>query len=411
VDPHELTRRYAGWLAPWASALRSRWAFASLAVLLYWLAAHALRPLVTIRLDELGASDAQIALTVAAYSVFSLALAIPGGRLIDRIGVMRVLLVSLAAMALVGVGYALATTPDQILVLQAVNGVVELGVWLALQALASHAGGGEFLTRQLALFSLAWGLGLAIGPAIGGAVYGAVGFQPLGWVYAGATLLALATVPLVPYRGREKSGRDANGELPGVMSSMREMVRRPAVKGVLLASFVALFIQAIRLSFYPLFLKREGISLSEIGLILSLMGVASIAVRVPLPALLKRFGAGRVLVASMWLAVVGIGVTPWLNDVVPLVIGALAIGIGYGVNPAITMELMARDTKPEERGLAMGLRVTSNRLAQISQPVVFGALIATVGMASAFPISGLLLAAVTLWTAAASESMTSAQRD
>ena len=118
---------------------RSRWAIASLAVLLYWLAAHSLRPLVTIRLDELGATDAQIALTVAAYSVFSLLLAIPGGRLVDRVGVMRVLVVSLTAMVLVGVGYALATTPEQIIALQAVNGVVELGVWLALQSLATPA--------------------------------------------------------------------------------------------------------------------------------------------------------------------------------------------------------------------------------------------------------------------------------
>jgi MFS family permease len=411
VAPLDLNRRRPWWLGPWVAAARSRWAFASLAVLLYWLAAHSLRPLVTIRLDELGATDTQIALTVGTYSLFSLALAIPGGRLIDRIGVMRVLLVSLAAMALVGVGYALATTPNQILVLQAVNGVVELGVWLALQALASHAGGGEFLTRQLALFSLAWGIGLAIGPAIGGAVYGAVGFQPLGLVYAGAALLALATVPLVPYRGREQSGRDGDGKLPGVISSMRDMVRRPAVKGVLLASFVALFIQAIRLSFYPLFLKREGISLSEIGLILSLMGIASIAVRVPLPALLRRFGAGRVLVSSMWLAVVGMGLTPWLQDVWALAIAAAAIGIGYGVNPAVTVELMARDTPPEERGLAMGLRVTSNRLAQLSQPALFGAVTAAVGMASAFPISGALLAGLTLLTAAASKSMTAVRRD
>jgi MFS family permease len=410
VALHELTRRSAGWLAPWVSAVRSRWAFASLAVLLYWLAAHSLRPLVTIRLDELGATDGQIALTVAAYSVFSLMLAIPGGRLVDRVGVMRVLVVSLTAMALVGVGYALATTPEQIIALQAVNGVVELGVWLALQALASHAGGGEFLTRQLALFSLAWGVGLAVGPALGGAVYGAVGFQPLGWLYAGVTLVALAAVPLVPYRGREQPDQDSDGRWPGVVDSMRAMVGRPAVKGVLLASFVALFVQAIRLSFYPLFLKREGISLSQIGLILSLMGVASIAVRLPLPALLRRFGAGPVLIWSMWLAVVGIGLTPWLDAVWALAIGAVAIGVGYGVNPAVTVELMARDTPPQERGLAMGLRVTSNRLAQISQPVVFGAITAAIGMAAAFPICGALLAGLTLWTAAASESITTVQR-
>ena len=130
-----------------------------------------------------------------------------------------------------------------------------------------------------------------------------------------------------------------------------------------------------------------------------------------MPALLRRFGAGPVLVSSMWLAVIGIGLTPWLHHVLPLAVAAVAIGVGYGVNPAVTVELPARDTRPDERGLAMGLRVTSNRLAQISQPVVFGALTAALGMAAAFPISGALLAALALWTAAASESISSVRRE
>jgi MFS family permease len=410
AGPAALWRRSAASLAPWRSAIASRWALASLATLLYWLAAHSLRPLVTIRLDELGASDAQIALTVTAFSAFSLMLAIPGGRLIDRIGLGRMLVASSVGMALVGVAYALATSPEQILVIQAVNGVVELGVWLALQTLVSHAGAGEFLTRQLALFSLAWGVGLAVGPAIGGAVYGAAGFAPLGLVYAGGSLLMLVAALLAPYRAREASARESRAEPPRLMRSMRAIVGRPAVKGVLLASFVALYVQAIRMSFYPLFLERQGVSLSQIGFVLSLMGVASIAIRLPLPALLRWFGAGRVLVLSMWVAVVGIGVTPWLGSVWAIAIAAVGIGVGYGVNPAVTVELMARDTEPEERGLAMGLRVTSNRLAQISQPAVFGTISSVLSMAAAFPVSGALLAALTVWTARASESMSSVRR-
>jgi MFS family permease len=405
-----LRGRSAAALRAWRSAIGNRWAFAALATLLYWLDAHALRPLVTIRLDELGASDAQIALTVTAFSGFSLMLAIPGGRLIDRIGLRRVLVASAVGMAASGVGYALATTPAQILGIQAINGVVELGVWLALQTLVSHAGAGESLTRQLALFSLAWGIGVAVGPAIGGAVYGAAGFHVLGLVYAGGALLTLASSLLSPYRGREVSAQEAHTKTSGLMDAMRAIVSRPAVRGVLLASFVALYVQSIRLSFYPLFLERQGVSLSQIGFVLSLMGVASIAVRLPLPALLRWLGAGRVLVLSMWIAVAGIGVTPWLGSVWALAIAAAGIGIGYGVNPAVTVELIARDTQPDERGLAMGLRVASNRLAQMVQPAVFGGISSALSMAAAFPLSGALLAALTMWTARASESMSTIRR-
>jgi MFS family permease len=394
-------------MGPWRAALGNRWTFASVATLLYWLTAHSLRPLVTIRLDELHASDAQIGLTVAAYAAFSLLLAIPGGRLIDRVGLMRVLAASAVGMALVGVGYALATTPNQVLALQAAGGVAELGVWLALQALVSHAGSGETLTRQLSLFSLAWGVGLAVGPAIGAGIYGAEGFAPLGVVYGGGALLVLVAAALAPYRGREASTSEEQGPPLGIVRSTRAIMSRPAVKGVLLASFVALYVQAIRMSFYPLFLRRQGLALSEIGLILSLMGVASIAVRLPLTALLRWLGAGRVLVYSMWLAVIGMAITPWLGSVWAFAIAAVAVGVGYGVNPVVTVELMAHDTEPRERGLAMGLRVTSNRLAQISQPVVFGVLASAFSVAAAFPVSGALLAALTVWTSRASETITS----
>jgi hypothetical protein len=40
-------------VAGFGRALHNRWAFVSLATLLYWFAAHTLRPLVALRLDEL----------------------------------------------------------------------------------------------------------------------------------------------------------------------------------------------------------------------------------------------------------------------------------------------------------------------------------------------------------------------
>lgn len=385
-------------------ALHDRWAFVSLATLLYWFAAHSLRPLVTLRLDELGAGDAQIALTVAAYPFFSLFFAIPGGRLVDRIGIPKVLTVSLIGMVLVGIGYVAADSPLEILLIQVPNGVIEVGVWLALQSLVSHAGSGPFLTRQLALFSLAWGVGLAVGPAVGGIVYEGLGFQPLGFVYAAAALGSLLSCSLVSRRGFPGRGAGGDGD-QSVFEGVRHVMKSPAVKGVLLSSFVALYLQSLKQSFYPLLLERNGIPVSQIGVLLSVMGITSLLIRVPLPSLMGRHGSGRVLVWGMWLSVLGIALTPWVGSVWLLGALALVIGAGYGVNPPITVELMARHTQPEERGLAMGIRVTSNRLAQVLQPVVFGALASATSLALAFPASGVLLGAVTFMASRETDRM------
>lgn len=391
------------------AGLRTRWALVSLSTLLYWSAAHSLRPLVTLRLDELGSSDAKTGLIVSSYAFFSLLLALPAGRVIDRVGVIRIFGASFTAMAVVGVGYAVAATPDQIFVLQIVNGVVELFVWLALQALISHAGKGDFLTRQLSLFSLAWGVGIAGGPVLGTAIYARYGFAPLGGVYAILSLLALVGLA-APYRGREAATAGHTKAEASSLATLRRIGARPAVKGVLLSSFVALYIQSIRLSFYPLLLERAGVTVPRIGVLLSVIGITSLVIRVPLPALLRRWDAGRVLVWTMWLCIVPMALTPWIGSYWLLLFAAVLIGAGYGVNPPVTVQLMAVHTEPAERGLAMGLRLVSNRLAQVAQPVLFGGIISVAGMALAFPISGLLLAGLTVWTASEASRMTMTAR-
>src|SRR5680860_225575 len=380
----------------WLQAQRLRRALVSVSTLLYWTAAHGLRPFVTLRLDDLGAGDAFIGLAVAAFPFLSLFVAIPAGRLVDRVGVQRVMLGSYTGMVAVGIGYAMATSPVHLLVLQALDGVAELGVWLALQALISEAGSAGFLSRQLALFSVAWGLGIAIGPALGAAVYDTAGFSALAWIYdvlSAAAWVAASTAPATTTAEERARAK------PSLLAGTRLIAARPVVQGVLLSSFVALFANAIRGSFYPLYLQRSGVSVARIGVLLSIMGVASLLVRVALPSLLARWRAGSVLVTGMWVEVLGMAATPMLGTFWLLAVVAGLFGAGHGVNPAITVELMARHTDPPERGLAMGVRVTANRLAQTVQPALFGALGATVGIAAAFPASGALLAGLTVWAA------------
>lgn len=376
------------------TGLRSRWALVSLATFLYWFSAHSLRPLISLRLDFLGASAVEIGWIVAAWPLLSVFLALPGGRAIDRLGLRRVLFASLIGMALTGAAYAVAITPLQMAIVQAVNGVVELGVWLALQALASHAGSGAFLSRQLSMFSLAWGAGIAIGPVAGAAIYARLGFAPLGVMYAVGAALAFVTLALVPYRDPDK---DPDEVPTKALSDLANIAGRPAVRAVMLSSFVAMWVISVKNSFYTLYLEQSGVPLDRIGLLLTVAGTASLSIRVPLPRLLARFGATGVLVAGMWVAILSVALVPMLGSFPALLIGAACMGAGYGSNPPVTVEMLARGTARGERGLAMGLRATFNRSSQVVQPIVFGALIGAVGIAASFPLSGVLLAGMGVW--------------
>jgi MFS family permease len=371
--------------------LTSRWALVSLAALLYWIASHSLRPFVVVRLDELGASAQEVGLVAAAYAFVALFLAIPGGRAIDRLGTKRVLYVSLAAMTALGVAYAAASTILQLLVLQVVNGVVELFVWLAIQTLATGAGRGDSLAKHLSLFSFMWGLGIAVGPTIGGVVYDRLGWSALALTYAGTAALMLLAAIFAPDRPGLRTrggrlGRDA-----------WQTAKVPAIRTTLLSSFVVMYVISIKSTFYPLVLQDRGVSVPLIGVLLSIMGIASLAVRPVLPLLSRRLGAGTVMVVGTVVGVIGISLTPWLLHPVLLVAAALVTGAGYGSNPPVVMQLLTQHSAEGERGLVMGLRATAGRLSQVVQPLAFGGLAALAGTAAAFPISGAaLLVAVVL---------------
>ncbi|MPZ61444.1 MAG: MFS transporter [Propionibacteriales bacterium] len=377
----------------WRQAFTSRWALLSLAALLYWIASHSLRPFVVLRLDTLGASAQEVGLVAAAYASLALLLAIPGGRAIDRLGSTRVLYGSLIAMVGIGAAYAFADTIPQLFALQMINGVVELGVWLSLQTLASHAGTGDVLARQLSMFSFAWGLGIAIGPTVGGLVYESIGFPGLAFTYsalAAGILIAMWFAPAGPAGMRARGG--------GLGRDARQTARQPAIRSVLLSSFVAMYIISIKNTFYPLSLEERGITETRIGVLLSIMGVASLGVRVLVPMLLRRFGPRFVLVVGTSVGVVGISLTPWMLHPVLLVAAAVFTGAGYGSNPPVAMQLLGEHSAESKRGLVMGLRAASTRLAQVLQPLVFGSLAAAAGTGLAFPISGVILAAMTLRT-------------
>lgn len=377
----------------WGAALRSRWTFLALGSLCYWTATQSLRPMVALRLEELGSGDVLIGFVLGLHSFVTFFVALPSGRMVDRVGLRRALTGGLLGMAMAGLALAAFRSVWQLAVVLVAAGVAELAAWVAMQALASHAGTGQQLRRQLAAFSFAWGAGLAIGPAVGSALYAGAGWGAVGLLYtvAGVVgMLAGAALPAPP-------GADGQAQTPVPMfTAVRAMWALAPVRAVLLSSFVVLFVYGIRNSFYPLLLQRQGVPLGQIGLLLSVIGAASLLVRLPLPALVARVGAERLLIASMWLAIVAMTLTPWLGSMWAYLPAAVLVGIGLGVNPPVTVELMALHTSVQDRGLAMGLRVSSNRLSQIVQPVVFGAVAAAAGMPAAFAAGGLLLGAVAL---------------
>jgi MFS family permease len=368
----------------------------SIATLLYWLVYLVLTAYIPIRMNELGASDLEIGLAVGARGVLPTLLAMSLGRIADRSGGRRLLFPSLTAMTLLGLAHGFITEPWMFVVVGTFYGISTVGVWITLQAVITHAGTGMALRTQLAFFSFMWGLGMAIGPAVGAFVYDARGFTAVTIAFAiGCAMIGITSL-FIPW-GQVTSQRESDTPEVPFWESVRVVSRRPAVRSVLLASFSTQYIFSIRSSFYPVVLERNGVSVTEIGLLLSIVGLTSMVIRAVLPIILRMFSSSSVLVATTLAGALAITLTPVLGSFMPaLLLASVVMGIAVGINPPVTVELLARYTTRTERGLSAGMRVMVNRSAQVIQPLVFGSLAAVGGALLAWPASAAVLTGLTV---------------
>jgi MFS family permease len=381
-----------------SSGLTSRWALVSLATLIYWVGPQAVRLFYPLRMHDLGASDLVIGLVVGASAVAGLLLAVPSGYFLDRLESRTVLTWSTLGLSVTTGAFVFADSIASMAVLMLTQGLFQMWVWLVLQEIMTHVGRSAIPRSQLSLFSLAWGVGLAAGPSIGAYAYDQLGFSSLNIGCCLLTLMGVMAALALPRTGHRATDASGKGERDvGLTAALRRTSSNPVVVGVMIAGFVNIFVGSLRSSFYSLFLQRHGVALSTIGICLSAVGVASLAVRIVLPMVTRRLGLIQPLVWSTVVAIAGVGLTPFAVNTPLLILGAVMIGAGLGANPPITVQLLAGAV--DDRGVAVGMRMVANRLAQVVQPVSMGLLAATLGLGASFPLAAALLLLPTAWMA------------
>lgn len=363
----------------WRAVFRDRWIHASIASFVYWTALEALRPMVALRLDAIGATGGQIGVAVAAYALLGLALGIPGGRVVDRVGPARLLAGGFWSLAVCGLLYLVtAGSVVGLTLVQLATGVAALAVWVSLQTAVTYVGDEQLLRRHLAVFTTAWAAGAALGPLVGSGLSANVGFDAVAGVLVSGGIAGAVVSIRIPVPASQAVTVDG-GATPA-RGGVGRLVADPTVRLVLGASFVSLAVQSLRTSFLPLYLVERGYTVSAAGAVLTGIGLASLGVRPFLP-LLGRVASGRaVLMATTWLAIGALALTPALAVGPGIIVVALGIGVSLGLNPPASVELTAGATPAELRGLAMGLRVAANRSAQVVQPLLFGGAVAAWGV-------------------------------
>ena len=356
------------------------------------------RPVISYQALDLGATPRQLGLLVASYSVIALGTCLPLGRAIDRRGerpfqlagsllllpplVLLVVAKNLVWLAVASAAFGLA----QLLIIVASQTVIARGV-------DAERRDGRFATftlmTSITQFAAPAAAGLLISSGTGGRVDGFHLAYGVGLGLAAVCVLVSLTIVLRP--GTLRNRPPAVPEVGG--AALTEVLGSPSVRMGIVVGFSVLSAADLLIAFMPVYGQGHGIPPRQVGFLLAAYGLASIAARLTLTRLLRRFDRRSLLAGCLGIAALTLACVPLVSSVPMLYLLMIGSGVGIGLCQPIAIAWVASGVRPGIRGTAMSARMVGNRLGQTIVPLGVAVLASTAGAAAAFVAPAALLAA------------------
>lgn len=342
---------------------------------------------------SLQASELTVGVLLALFAFFPMLLAVPLGRLIDRTGIRRPMLIGCTSLS---VGCLLPVLADGLNVLY--GAVVLIGTgFMTVHIGAQHAVGAigppERRAANFSWLSLGFSVSSLTGPVLAGFLIDHVRFSVAYAVFCGFSVVALGFVAagtLGKLSGRSSHASPALAVDRSGSSAMQLLrdpeLRRVYVVGILLAAAWDLFTFVT-----PIQGSKLGFSASTIGLILGAFSAATFAVRLAMPAISRHWSEWQVLTGTLIVSALCYVAFPFMRDPLSMSVIAIGLGLALGSSQPNILSLLHHSAPPGRIGEAIGIRATIGNASQVLLPVAFGAAGAALGLFAVFWGVGVLL--------------------
>jgi MFS family permease len=347
--------------------------------------------MVSYRALELGADAVLVGLIGSAFAIAPLIFAIVMGKWVDRGRDGTALLIGSSISMLVTIVLVVVESLLFLFVAMPLLGIGHLFAMLGGQTMIAHRSEDKRYERNFGLLTFYASVGHAVGPFIGGflADRGGVQVEENAALVFAIALLVLAALSVVPLarQGKVVMSQD---QLSG--SAVKTVL---SVKGYKSAIFVAgssTAVVDVMLIFLPVLGRELGFGSTQVGILLAIRAISSMGVRIVLGRISDRFGMKLILNGGALITMLGTIALAFTKDFTILAIAIAVTGFAMGIGQPATMAWVSRISHSEHRGLAISIRLTSNRLGQVVVPAVAGAM-AVGGIGSVFFLLAALQAA------------------
>jgi len=353
-------------------------------------------------------SPAIIGPLMAVFALMPLLFAVRGGKLIDRLGVRKPMMVgALLVVAGSAIAGLMPHAPTFVLAAACI-GLGNMAFHLGMQHSAGEMGRSpEERTANFNLLTMGFSVSGMVGPPLAGWVIDHAGhdmaFAVLG-LLAGVVWLACSRFGFEQHL--PQGGRRASGPAPVEQAPSRNplQVWRTAFELLGTRSFRILLVSSLLFSavwdafqfLIPLHAHRIELNASSVGLVIASFSSGSLTVRILMPWISRWATPSRYIGIAMVLVIFGFSVLPQASELQILMAISFVLGFGPGVAQPLLMSALHMAAPAGRAGEGSGLRMTLVSLVQIASPVLLGLVAALVGLTVTFYVFSLITGGVAL---------------
>ena len=167
-------------------------------------------------------------------------------------------------------------------------------------------------------------------------------------------------------------------------SGVLDLLRIPQLRNTFIVSLLLAMGWDLYTFLMPLYGARLGLAATTIGVIMSTFALATFAVRLAMPVLVKRLRQWVVMCSALAVAGTAYLLFPLVSSVPLLMALSFVLGLGLGCAQPVIMSLLYETSPPGRQGEAVGLRTSLLNGSHTLIPLASGALSAAAGMAPVF---------------------------
>lgn len=333
---------------------------------------------------EFGASATTLGFLFTSFAAAQFLCAPAWGRLSDRIGRRRVMLLTIAGTGLALLGLGLARSLAWLFVARALGGAFAANIGVA-SAYISDVTSEQERTRWMGMLGACFGVGFVLGPAIGGLL------APFGYAVPMFAAAGLAGANLVhaALSLREPAAHARRTDPAG------PALRAPLVWRLCVANFVfSLAVAQLETVFAFFMADRFGYGARDVAVLLIAMAVLMGAIQAGgMKTLAARWSERSLASAGSLLLAAGFLAFPQPASVALLLVPLALCAVGRAVLQPALMSMVSLAAPANERGSVMGSFQASASLARVLGPIAAGWLYDR-QLAAPFWLAGALLLAV-----------------